>query len=274
LLAAAVRRHVETVRDVPQLLSRLRASGAVKKKVGASAPVADYLQAPPTPFNDLPSGDRVCAFVTVSLARLKDLAHRLDATVNDVFAAACAGAARAYLLERGALPDRPLTASAPVSVPRTVHYGNAMSSWFLSLATDVADPVERFSAVRASLRAGRDVQEADPTLLADLQEHSRLYELIWWGLRRAERDGRRPMLNIVVSNVRGPGPLAWQGHPVVALRSLGPLTGRMGLNLTAWSYGDDFTVGIHSCRDMVPDPNRVGELLVAAIDELDDHSSR
>jgi hypothetical protein len=146
-----------------------------------------------------------------------------------------------------------------------------MSSWFWSMATDEPDPLARFRAVQASLRAARDLQAQDPALLADLQEHSRTYETIWWFLGRAERDGERPMLNLIVSNVRGPEPLSWNGHPVTGLRSLGPLTGRMGLNLTAWSYGDDFTVGLHACRRQLPDLEHFGTLLGEALDELRTH---
>lgn len=269
LLAATLRHHVGNVRDVPRLLSRLRDSATRKKRRPSSAPVTDYLQAPPTIFNDLPGTQRTCAFVTLPLSELRDLARWLGGTVNDVYAAACAGAVRAYLLERDALPDAALTATAPVGLERPEpDYGNAMSSWFWTLATDVADPLERFHAVQATLRTAREVHAEDPSLLADLQEHSRLYETIWWFLRRGERGGRRPMLNLVVSNVRGPAPLSWQGHPVVALRSLGPLTGRLGLNLTAWSYCDAFTVGLHACRNQVPDPDRLDQLLVEAVDEL------
>ena len=88
--------------------------------------------------------------------------------------------------------------------------------------------------------------------VADLQEHSGLYETIWWFLVRAEKRRDRPMLNLIMSNVRGPDRLAWRGHPVVALQSIGPLTGRMGLNFTAWSYSGDFTIGLHACRDQIP----------------------
>lgn len=269
LLAGALRHHLGNLRTLPSLLGRLRAAEAAKSARPVDDAAADYLQAPPTVFNDVAAGPRVARTVGFDLDDLRVLARRLDGTVNDLYATVCAGALRGYLLDHDALPDRPLTASAPVALERPPSgYGNAMSSWFFALATDVADPRDRFAAVQASLRAGREVQQADPALLADLQEHSRLYESIWWGLARAERGGERPLLNLTVSNVRGPDPLTWQGHPVTELWSLGPLAGRIGLNLTAWSYGEDFTVGLHACRDQLPDLSRLAELLVAELDVL------
>ena len=269
-LAAAVRRHGRSLRDLPALLARLRAHGAAEKaQPEGPSRSATYFDAPPLAFNRLPSTSRICAFAALPLAGLQEVRTSLGGTVNDVYAALCAGALRAYLLERGGLPEASLTATTPVGLDRQGRpYGNAMTTWFVRLGTDEAEPQARFAAVRASLAAARALQERDPTLLHDLQEHTRLYDLIWRSLGLAERRKGRPTFNLVISNVRGPDPLAWRGHPVVALRSLGPLAGRMGLNLTAWSYGEDFTIGLHACRDQLPDLSRLAELLVAELDVL------
>ncbi len=269
-LAAAVRRHGRSMRDLPALLVRLRAHGAAEKaQPEGPGRSATYFDAPSLVFNRLPSTSRICAFATLPLAGLDQVREELGGTVNDVYVALCAGALRAYLLERGALPETSLTATTPVGLDRDGRpYGNAMTTWFVRLGTDQPDPRDRFAAVRASLAAARSLQERDPALLHDLQEHTRLYDLIWRSLGVAERRKGRPTFNLVISNVRGPGALAWRGHPVVALRSLGPLAGRMGLNLTAWSYGEDFTVGLHGCCDQLPDLPRLAELLVAELDVL------
>jgi len=269
-LAAAVRRHGRSLRDLPALLARLQAHGAAERaQPEAPGRTATYFDAPPLTFNRLPSASRICAFATLPLAGLEQVRKDLGGTVNDVYAALCAGALRAFLLERGDLPEASLTATTPVGLDRQGQpYGNAMTTWFVRLGTDEGDPQARFAAVRASLAAARALQERDPALLHDLQEHTRLYDLIWRSLGLAERRKGRPTFNLVISNVRGPDPLAWRGHRVVALRSLGPLAGRMGLNLTAWSYGEDFTVGLHACRDQLPDLSRLAELLVAELDVL------
>jgi diacylglycerol O-acyltransferase len=270
LVLAVLGRHVRSLRELPSLLGRLRASSAARKELADSSPVIDYFEAPATRFNGALSADRACTFVALGLDDLRSIGRRLGGTLNDVYAAVCGGAARAYLNERGELPNEPLTATAPSALERLDGdgYGNSMTSWFWCAATDREDPLDRFRIVRDSLAAARDLQQKDPRLLADLQDHSGLYETIWWFLARAERRRDRPMLNLIVSNVRGPEPLAWRGHPVVALQSIGPLTGRMGLNFTAWSYGGDFTIGLHACRDQMPDLPRLAQLLVDEVDLL------
>jgi WS/DGAT/MGAT family acyltransferase len=268
-LTAALRRHARSLGDLPRLLSRLRANSAAEKdQPPPPRRTATYFEAPPTGFNQGLSAERACTFATLSLPAVKEVGRRLGGTVNDVYAAVCAGALRAYLLEHGALPSESLTATMPAGVERRAPYGNAMSTWFVRLATDEPEPQARFDAVQASLTAARELQARDPSLVYDLQDHTRLYGVIWRLLGVAERRKGRPTFNLVISNVRGPGPLEWRGHAVIALRSIGPLTGRMGLNLTAWSYGDDFTVGLHACRDQIPDLPRLARLLHEELDVL------
>jgi len=266
-LGATVRQWGRSARRLPRMLVRLGASDRRRRtQVEGLPPVTDYFESPPTPFNEPPSAHRCCTFVRLPFADVHATAKRLDGTVNDVYAALCGGALRAYLLERDELPELPLTASSPAGLPREDGpYGNAVTSWFWNLATDEPDPRARFERIRASLAAARHLQEQDPRLLFDFLDHAVLYEAAWRAMDLRERRKGSPMFNAIVSNVRGPDPLTWQGHPVVALQSVGPLAGRMALNFTAWSYDGALTVGIHACRRAVPDIGRLGALLA---DEL------
>ena len=88
-----------------------------------------------------------------------------------------------------------------------------------------------------------------------------MYDVIWRALALAERRKARPTFNAVISDVRGPDRLDWQGHPVVDRRPIGPLAGTMGLNFTAWSYGEDFTVGRHAGAGRLPELPRLAQLL-------------
>jgi len=83
----------------------------------------------------------------------------------------------------------------------------------------------------------------------------------------AARKGR-PAYNLIVSSVRGPQPFSIMGVPVVELRSLGPLSGHLGLNLTGWSYGDDFVVGIHSTASAGADLDRLATLVTDELEAL------
>jgi WS/DGAT C-terminal domain len=42
---------------------------------------------------------------------------------------------------------------------------------------------------------------------------------------------------------------------------MGPITRVLGLNLTAWSYRDDFSIGLQSCAEFMPDLRRLGDHL-------------
>jgi hypothetical protein len=69
--------------------------------------------------------------------------------------------------------------------------------------------------------------------------------------------------------VRGPQPLSLSGAPVVAVRSMGPLSRVLGLNFTAWSYADTFSIGIQSCRDFMPDLRVMSSHLHAELDAFE-----
>lgn len=72
--------------------------------------------APHSMFNVKVGGARRCAAQSWSLDRIKSVKQAAGVTVNDAVLAMCAGALRYYLIERNALPDRPLIAMVPVSL--------------------------------------------------------------------------------------------------------------------------------------------------------------
>jgi WS/DGAT/MGAT family acyltransferase len=201
-----------------------------------------------------------------------------DCTLNDVYLALVGGALRRYLASRGELPAQALTAAVPVSVRPEAddpEFGNATSYWFATTGSDVADPVERLRAVARSTETARTLFEArDPHLPVEWLDH--------WALRRLYLDGvqtfvralvGRPSYNVIVSNVRGPSHTLYSdGARVEALYSMGPLSLQQGLNFTAWSYRDDFAVGIHACRQHVPDLRALAAALPAELDVLSEQA--
>ena len=85
------------------------------------------------------------------------------ATVNDVALAVIGGALRTYLEDAGELPTASLRAMTPVSVrteSEKSDLGNQVSAMIVSLATDVADPVERLAAVQRSTASSKEVTQA------------------------------------------------------------------------------------------------------------------
>ncbi|MCZ7525380.1 MAG: wax ester/triacylglycerol synthase family O-acyltransferase [Acidimicrobiia bacterium] len=121
-------------------------------------------QAPRTSFNRTLTSDRALAFFSVPLDDVKRVKDAVGVTVNDVVLALCGGALRRYLAARGELPDRPLVAQVPVAVhtpeaggPKQV-IGNQLTVMGSSLATHVADPIERLRAIHAGTESGKHLQ--------------------------------------------------------------------------------------------------------------------
>jgi hypothetical protein len=147
--------------------------------------------------------------------------------------------------------------------------GNLISN----LRTDLADPIERTRAIH---RVMREVKARNDALGADILESwveftpprpyaffSRCWSWLGIGARV------RPPINVIISNVRGPGePLAFQGARLIELHSVGPILEGVGLNITAWSYGDDMDFSLIAAPEALPDPWALIDCLVSAHNEL------
>ncbi len=275
-LVSALRRGFTRQREVPALLRRSLGSlgvGLQWHRSGRSLPARPFA-APSTRFNRPLTPNRVYARATLSLPALREVKSALGCTLNDVYLAAVGGALRGYLERHAELSEHALTAAVPVSV-RGEHddptFGNAMAYWFASTGSHLSDPVERVRAVAASTRTARDLFGArDPRLALEWFDHWLLRSLYLNGLAALGRAVLgRPSYNVIVSNVRGPSrPLFSDGARVEALYSMGPLAAQQGLNFTAWSYLDEFTVGVHACREHVPDVSSLALALPAELELL------
>jgi hypothetical protein len=187
-----------------------------------------------------------------------------------VFLTICAGAVRRHLEDLHEPPVAALTATVPAALPmRTQRWGNSVTTLYTSLHSDVTDPQQRLEAVRQSLAATRRATDHDPRLLPDWQRFPRLNGGLIRLMELAERRGGRPAYNLIVSSVRGPEPFSLAGARVTELRSIGPLSGRLGLNITGWSYGDAFTVGIHTFASAGYQLDRIGHHLGEELTELE-----
>lgn len=272
LVAFALRAQARLYARFPRVARRTYASirQNMARKKGGAPPVVNPMSGPSTLFNKLPRRERIYVDVTVPFADIKALREATGATINEVFVTLCGGAIRRYLAEHGEKPDRCLNCAHPVSLRQPDEYdnfGNRTSYWYVSLGTDIEDPVERLPVVKGSLDAAREWAKGDIELFAVWQDYYLLFGVMTLKmLSMAERLAKRPAFNAIVSNVRGPRPLSLGDVPVVAVRSMGPITRVLGLNMTAWSYGDNFSVGLQSCREFMPDLRRLGDHLR---DELD-----
>lgn len=257
-----------TLRTVSTLVSRHRNPHAV---VGAVP-----LTAPPTPWNRAITSHRRMSFTRVSLADVKRIKNHVGCTVNDVVLGLMGGALRRYLDAHGVLPDAPLVAVCPVSVrgdEETGQTNNKVSAMFTSLATDVADPIERLHVIHDVTKGAKeDHNVVGAHLLQDWAEHAApttfaLAARLYSGMNLSDR--HRPIHNVVISNVPGPSfPLYYAGAKLEYTLPMGPVMEGAGLNITVLSYMDHVDIGFMACRDLVPDVWDLVDHVEAAMAEM------
>lgn len=227
----------------------------------AGTAMAAPLTAPRTSFNGTITGHRSIALDDMALEDIRAVKAATGTTVNDVVLAVSGGALRAYLDERGELPDSSLLASVPVSVreqSRRSAGANKVSSLFTRLGTDVEDPLERLQEMAVSNQQAKEHHQAiSADSLQDWAEFAapRTFGLAvraYAGLRLAEK--HPPAINLVISNVPGPPvPIYFLGGKVEALYPLGPVFHGAGLNITVMSNNGQVHVGVIACRESMPD---------------------
>jgi WS/DGAT/MGAT family acyltransferase len=235
--------------------------------------MAPPFTAPVTAFNAPFTDRRNIAFTQLELADVKTVKNRFGLTVNDVVTTLCSGALRQFLADRGELPDAPLVATIPMSVrDRSDRPGRNQTMWmFCRLATDIADPGQRLSAVAERNAVAKDHGSAmPPALLQDWAELAgqTVLNVTVQIARKLPLHGR-PVHNLVLSNVPGPQEtLSFLGCEVEALLPFGPIVMGAGLNITVMSVGGKLGVGIISCPDLIEDVWELADAFPTAMKEL------
>ena len=153
--------------------------------------------------------------------------------------ATTAGALRRYLKEYEDLPAKPLIAAVPVRPAggRRRSANNQVSMLAMTLATDVADPVDRLKAIHAASDANKQmmgrVKAAIPNdfpMLGAPWLVSGLASL--WG-PIAHHECGAPIANLVISNVAGiPVPLYFAGARMACYYPVSIPAHGMALNVT------------------------------------------
>jgi WS/DGAT/MGAT family acyltransferase len=267
--ADVVRRTVGALHDLSERNRRLREEDDI---VPPPAP----FRAPRTSLNGAISPHRRFAFAQAPLDDVRTVRRVFGGTVNDVVLATVAGALRRLLAERGERLDEAVVAMVPMSRRTEADrgaLGNKVSAMLVSLATQIADPVERFTTIAAGTRLAKDqarvlseeliqgwAQLAFPALssrIARLAGNLRLF------------DHFPPLFNVLVSNIAGPDFTLWcAGARLVGLYPVGPIIEGVGLNVTVASYEGSLYFGILGCRELVPEVVHLGDLVTDAFTEL------
>jgi len=250
---------------------------AVKGLVTSEFKLESAIAAPRTRFNVPLSANRVVEGRSFALADLKAMrALAPGAKINDVFLAIIGGALRRYLELKDDLPDKSLTAMAPISVRAEAEkntMGNQVSAMVVPLGTHIADPAERLRYVHGETRNSKamtdalgarqmtEISKVSPALLMALG--AQLYTRL--GLANYVR----PPFSTVVTNVPGPPvPIYSSGAQLLSMHGLLCLTDGMALGHVVQSYCQQATIAFTACRKALPDPDLYARCLDESFAEL------
>ena len=214
--------------------------------------------APTTSFNADIGSDRGFVFGSLSVADIKAVKSQFDVTVNDVMLALVGSSLRDYLLAKGELPDESLRTSIAVSL-RTAEdddFSNKVTTAAVTLATDLADPVERLQAIaRESGAAKQEAHSGHKGILEIVQIMPPLLVNTMVRMTPGDKVAGMMGVNVVVSNVRGsPNPMYIAGARIDAVYPMSIIAPGGGINITCFSYADSVHFGCTVEPSLVPDP--------------------
>jgi diacylglycerol O-acyltransferase len=273
----ATRRDLHTVIEAlkQQYDSSMHLATAVRRFgmafVGRSGNLAvPWHNVPRTSINTRVSGARRFVAQSFAFERFRAVAKGMDATINDVVLAVCAGALRRYLLTRDELPLHSLKAMAPVSLrdEGDIDSTNAIGFITADLATNIYDPEKRLRTIQESMRAGKDLlRELSPAEAALFMQLTQLPALVTSILGLGSRF---PAFSTVISNVPGPRkPLYWHGARLDGIYPASIVFDGFAMNITLVSYCDKMDFGIIACRRSLPQIQRIIDHIEDALQELE-----
>jgi WS/DGAT/MGAT family acyltransferase len=281
-LAAAGARNtgqqtLKLARSVPTLARalwhRLRPTAAEAAAAG-KAPKGNWF-APRTPLNVAITNQRAFASLSLPLAEARRIAKAHEATINDVVLAVCSGALRRYLAEIDALPSSPLLAGVPVSLREAgnTDMNTQATMMRVSLASDIADPLERLQAIHASSAAVKalvaSMKSAIPTDFPSLGAPWLISGVAALFGRSKLANRMPPITNVAISNVPGPQfPLYLAGAKMLTYYPVSIAIHSVALNITVQSYNGSLDFGLTACRKAMPNVMHLARHMKAAHDEL------
>ncbi len=245
--------------------------GLVRKARRSSDPFIAPFQAPKSILNGrIKGGARRFATQQYDLEQMKSLAQAAGCTLNDIVLYICSTSLRRFLKEANALPSRPLTAGIPVNVRPADDQGtgNAISFIMANLGTDIADPLRRLDAIKASTERAKEHLQSLPK--AAMQQYTLVVMAPYILQLLSGVGGRaRPVFNITISNVPGPRePLYFNGARLEAMYPVSLIAHGGALNITCLSYAGTLNFGFTGCRDSLPHMQRLAVYTGEALEEL------
>jgi len=270
------RSAIEASRSVARFVEESReTSEEIRHRVNAmtqSIRSGWFSNVTPTPLNGDIGPNRRLAWLDSGLDRIKLIKNELGGTVNDVVISIVAGALRRFLLEERDfdVADAEVRAMVPVSVrtdDQRGELGNQVTMWLVELPLDEEDPKGRLEAVIATTTHSKETEQA-------LGAATLTQSMAWTPgtllsvAARVAASALRPF-NLTITNVPGPQiPLYLLGARMVANYPMVPLWASHGVGFALFSYDGTLHWGLAADFDLIPDVARLGEHVVAELDEL------
>ena len=216
---------------------------------------------PSTILNKSISSERSFAGVSISLPEAKALAKQSGGKLNDVVLAISSGVVRRYLLERGALPAKSMTAAVPISLrgEGNTDANNQVFGMICSIATDIEDPKARLEAIITQSTKSKEMSHPLRALMPQVSNISMLGSPILVQIlallysRSSLSDVLPPSANITVSNVPGPRQTLYAaGAELLHIFPVSISTHGLALNITVQSYRDQLDFGFIAGANIIP----------------------
>lgn len=232
-----------------------------------------FFNSPATPFNRELESVRHINNAHLSLSAIKAVKNAYpNCTVNDVVLAICGGALRKYLISIGELPKNPIVAMVPVSKRKgnEEHQGNLVSAMLVSLATDIASPVERLEAIQSNTLTAKGYNRE--IAMEEMLSHLPAWTSSWFMKAYTRLNVARvlkPIFNLVITNVPGsPYPLYLDGAKLKTMSGMAPIVDGMGLSVVVTSYMNSLTISLTSNQTMAAHMPAIINNMHASLEEL------
>ena len=276
LLKAAGRDHLGLIRKLPRLVSETAAGvSRVRRRSRERGEQPDLARnfAPPQCFiNHVVTPGRRFATAPLALSDVKQTGKQLGVTINDMVLAMASGALRRLLLKYDGRADSPLIAGVPASTDPSPDRlaGNEFTYMTPSLPVHIEDPLERVRLTSVGTKVAKENNELlGPTLLPAWLSYlppalaPRMFR------RQARRLESASVMNLVISNVRGPRERGnIEGAIVSEIYSVGPVVTGSGLNITVWSYVDQLAISVLTDDRTLDDPHEATDAMIDAFAEI------
>ena len=238
-----------------------------RRDLGIGRGMATPFIATPDVLKAAPSPNRVMAHCSLPLARVRAVAKRGNAKINDVLLAVLDIALNRYLAGHGLHTKRPLVADMPVALHEGAGAGNRITILQVPMGRPGGTPAERLADIVAETRLVKEEVKsigADALFMYSIFEHAIASAIESLNL------GELPMLaNAVISNPAGlEGKVYFNGLPVELALPVSVVAHHQVLNVTISNYDDELHVTFIALREAVPDVQRLADATMRALVEL------